>query len=337
LRAGIAASRLHLLPNPVLAVSSHPDRAVAREKLRAAHGMPADRPYVIYPVRAIRRKNLGELLLWAAVVPEATFAVTLAPLNPREVPVYENWVALAADLSLPVQFDVGSGNLTLAELYVAADATITTSVAEGFGLVFLEASLADRPLFGRDLPGVTADFRDVGLDFPGLDDALQIPVDWFDRGQWIRMMVRLAHDLRQSYSVAQVSDEELERQLSGILSGETVDFARLDRDTQQSILRRVAGNDEAASRLVNLNQSFRQLQRLLAGSDREAWKKNLAENRAAIEQNYSLCVVGEHYAKICGTVLRSRRSDLEEADKIGQSVLQQFVRPDWMYPIRLSS
>ena len=44
------------------------------------------------------------------------------------------------------------GGLEFFENLAAADAVATTSLAEGFGMVFLEAWLAGRPLVGRDLP-----------------------------------------------------------------------------------------------------------------------------------------------------------------------------------------
>ena len=61
--AGADPARLHLLPNPVLDVNRLPERSAARVKLHERFGVaPGDR-YLLYPVRCIRRKNVGEALL----------------------------------------------------------------------------------------------------------------------------------------------------------------------------------------------------------------------------------------------------------------------------------
>ena len=66
-----------------------------------------DGALVLYPVRAIRRKNLGELFLLAALSPKGTrYAVSLAPDAERWMAVYEEWRAFAADTGLPVLLDV---------------------------------------------------------------------------------------------------------------------------------------------------------------------------------------------------------------------------------------
>ncbi len=57
-----------------------------------------------------------------------------------------------------------------------ADALITTSVAEGFGLAFLEPWLASKPLVGRNLPEITADFAEHGLDLSALYNCLPVPL-----------------------------------------------------------------------------------------------------------------------------------------------------------------
>ena len=112
-RAGIPEARLHYLPNPVEEPPRLPDQAIARRKLDPA--LSPARRVVLYPVRGIRRKNIGELLLWAAVFGDTTsFVLSLAPANPDERPMYEQFVRLARELSLPVYFDTGAaGGLSL--------------------------------------------------------------------------------------------------------------------------------------------------------------------------------------------------------------------------------
>lgn len=60
----------------------------------------------------------------------------------------------------------------------SAHALVTTSVAEGFGLAFLEPWLAERAVVGRDLPEITHEFQAEGVDPGGLYTRLEVPVDW---------------------------------------------------------------------------------------------------------------------------------------------------------------
>ncbi len=88
--AGVPEGRRHLLPNPV-AVPALTDDAPPPEL------PPGTERLILYPTRAIRRKNLGELLLHAALSPAGTlFATTLRPENPEWRAIHGRWEALAA-------------------------------------------------------------------------------------------------------------------------------------------------------------------------------------------------------------------------------------------------
>ena len=66
-----------------------------------ASAEPATPPLLLYPVRGIRRKNLGEFLLLTALAPEGTrFAVTRAPLNPAAKPVHDDWRRFARECAI---------------------------------------------------------------------------------------------------------------------------------------------------------------------------------------------------------------------------------------------
>ena len=139
--AGVAAERLDSLPNPAAEFGPLPAAAEARERVFAKLGLPADARLLVYPVRGIRRKNLGEMLLLAALAPaDAYLAVTLAPKNPAEYVSFDCWNELARRLHLRCRFDTGGEyGAGYHDMLAAADAILTTSVAEGFGMVFLEA------------------------------------------------------------------------------------------------------------------------------------------------------------------------------------------------------
>jgi len=146
--AGLERGRAFLLPNSCDGV------------YRIAESKPSPPALVFYPVRGIRRKNLGEILLLAALSPEGTrYAISRAPLDPRWLPVHDAWRAFAIAHRLAVGFDVSGriapmpGGRNDFQSWIARSThLVTTSVAEGYGMVFLEAEQWRKPLIGRALP-----------------------------------------------------------------------------------------------------------------------------------------------------------------------------------------
>jgi hypothetical protein len=142
---------------------------------------------VLYPVRGIRRKNLGEVFLLAALSPEGTqYATTLAPNQLRWLPYFEKWQNFATSSGLPVDLAVvgrlptESGDASFESWQAQATHFLSTSVAEGFGLAFLEAAALGKPLLGRDLPTVTPDLKKQGIEPGQLYQRLLVPCAWVD-------------------------------------------------------------------------------------------------------------------------------------------------------------
>jgi hypothetical protein len=134
----------------------------------------ADLPIVLYPVRAIARKNIGELILIASLFKgQYHFCITQPPQNPSEIPVYESWKSYCQEEGIPVQFEVGQ-TCCFETLMSAADRVISTSMNEGFGMGFLEPWLWGKPVVGRDLPLITEDFKRAGVRFTGFYEELEV-------------------------------------------------------------------------------------------------------------------------------------------------------------------
>ena len=337
--AGIAEERLHLLPNPVKPPSDLIDvqqvQAAKAELVRSLR-LPAEHRIVLYPVRAIRRKNLGEILLWSLLVEDATFVVTLAPLNPQEQATYQRWVEFAAELQLPVQFDIASKTeLSFEATYAASDAIITTSVAEGFGMVYLEASLVGRPLVGRRLPGVCQDFLAAGMQFPGLAATMSIPANASDFQAYQRSHLRLIEDLRTAYGLPNTDATELTA-ADPAFSGDTIDFGRLESTQQKSFLRRVKAEANLRSTLRELNPKVEMI-RAVADTAPGDFDRTLANNRRVVAENYSLEVIGRQLSGIYQEVLASGLQSAACDPAIAVAILHRFVQPKQLFPIRLES
>ncbi len=328
--AGIAPERLHWLPNPVPALGPRPDRDAARDKLAVTCGITPSEMYLLYPVRGIRRKNLGELLLFSAIAGQGVHpAVTLAPLNPRERAYYDRWESLATELRLPCHFDTGSeAKLTFAENLAAADRIVTTSVAEGFGMVFLEAWLAGRELVGRDLPEITADFRDAGLDLEGLYPRIDVPVDWIGEDVF-RSTFRAAYDaVSKSYGRPAIDDEQFEHAVQSKIVNGNVDFADLDEEFQEHVIRRIATNSADGDRLLGDNPWLDRA----VDADFKPDQGRIHQNAQLIESQYSVSVSGLRLRELYQKVLSSPRGAVSRS--CTGSLLDRFLDPQRFRSIR---
>jgi hypothetical protein len=225
LRAGADPASVSLLPNAVDApAESAPPEAAEPGRL-------------LNPVRAIRRKNIGELLLRAAQEPRRRWALTLPPTQPADLPAYRRWRALAERLNLAVEFETGAPpqGEPLARALARAEAVYTTSIAEGFGLGFLEPWAAHRSVCGRDLPELTTGLREAGLTLDGLYSAWPVPWRVLDGDAFRRRFVAAFARSRQRYGRAD-ADNIAGRAWDALAANETVDFGALDEPAQTEVL-----------------------------------------------------------------------------------------------------
>lgn len=308
-KAGLDATRLHLLANPVEA--DHPkvkiDRALILDKLGAER-------LFLYPVRAVRRKNFGEMLLWAALAEEGeVFATTLGPTNKNYLAAYEDWQAFAQQHQLPVHFGIGETyDWPFETIMQSAHAVLSTSIAEGFGLAFLEPWLFGKPIMGRNLPAITADFKAQGVRLDSLYESLPIPSDWIDLGQ---LKAALQNGLTHAYAAYErpLPADAVDRALAAISPApDQIDFGGLDEALQKSVIEQVIRNPAAAKELPAL------------GSRPEI--AGIQENAKRIAQAYSLSRYAENLVQIYGAI---QSGPVEVSQYIDPAkVLDGFLQPE---------
>lgn len=337
--AGVASERLHLLPNPVVDFHALPPEGDARAAVRDKLNLAADTRLVVYPVRGIRRKNVGEMLLHSVlsrgVAPTgggACFAVTLAPENPIERASFDRWQALAEARGLCCRFDIGGRGIAFPDALVACDAILTTSVAEGFGMVFLEAWLAGRPLVGRDLPDITQDFKAEGVRLPGLRAELRTPLDWQDRPRLRDQLQELHSWACRDFNAAPQPDtaEQLER----MLSAEAIDFASLPSVCQARVICRAAENPaRAVDEMAAVNEAF-DPRRVVDGAGQHTL---VPSNAARVREAYSPRVIGGKLAAIYGAVMADTPGAGVAPPSSGASILHSLLRIDRLRPVRVEA
>ena len=263
-RAGLDPAGTHLLPNAVTPIE-------------AVEGL--ERTRYLYPVRAIRRKNIGEALLLSMFIPAGrTVAITLGPASARDEETYRHWKDLALRLSLPVEFELGD-SFSLSELMGSAVCAITTSVKEGFGFSFLEPWTAGRPTIGRRIGYVCSDFEREGVVFDNIYDSIDVPLVYLPAPLLRR---KLEHALLEAYRAFRLDTPSytLKMLTDDVFSRDVFDFGRLDEELQTDVLETLASNGAAKEDILEANP-------FLAGL--ATWEPDealVAANRECILRSY---------------------------------------------------
>lgn len=241
--AGLPWENAILLPNPV--------PSAPLPKPGKIEGAPS--ALLFAPIRGIRRKNLGELVLLAALAPTGTrVAISRAPRNPDAQPIHDTWRKFSEKHGLPIGFDVvdrytpaaGAGS-DFPSWISHATHFVTTSVSEGFGLPFLESVAHGKPLLGRDLPHLTSDHS---IPFPYLYQRILIPVEWVDL-TILESHLTTTLERNHRHWDRPPLPAHVAATLEELLDEGWVDFGNLPEPLQQGAIERLA---ETASRSVPL-------------------------------------------------------------------------------------
>lgn len=191
------------LPNLMERQREPPARRVqaARDWLRR-HLKIAGAPVWIMPCRLLRRKNIAEALLLKGWLRPDAWLITTGGVSSADEQGYADDLRAAAHahrwrLRLGVLQGDESNKPSVAELVAASEVVVLTSVQEGFGLPYLEAAAARRPLIARAVPNITPDLAKFGFRFPQLYDEILIDPRLFDWTQEQRRQQRLFRQWRR--------------------------------------------------------------------------------------------------------------------------------------------
>lgn len=300
--AGLPERSVHWLPNPV---TGEPfDTEPAR--------FPGERLF-LYPTRGIRRKNIGELVLWAALGSDGDhWASTLPPANPEWLAIHDRWRAFARELNLPVDLGVvADGEFGFPQWIDSATALVTTSIAEGFGLAFLEPALFGKPVAGRDLPEVTDDFRAAGVDPGDLYARLDVPIEWVDRE---RLRAKVSQGLEAYFASygATPAEDAVDRWWESACREDRIDFGALDEGDQEAVIRNAAAGAAGAIEPAEL-----------VFDDRIESIQNRSE---AIRRKFSVDTYGRRLAGLYADLGEEAGSSVDWID--GRRVLSGFLAPE---------
>ena len=303
-QSGLHPAGLHMLPNTV-------------NPIPVARPLTGLDPFILYPIRAIRRKNIGEAILLSLFFdPHQQLQITLPPNSAIDFPSYNGWKQFVSAFGLKVQFEAGL-RYDFGQLVSSARYVITTSIAEGFGFTYLEPWTAKKLLSGRKLPGICSDFEQQGIRLDHLYTRLAVPIDWIDIGRFLdRWQQCIADACRQyEYRLPETFGQQHQKHM---LVDNSIDFALLDESFQKQVIERMVDRPAEKQSLRQLNPSLGALGRLPAP------EAIIGHNRRIVEKAYSPHL---YQQRLLGVYRQVKQQPVEHhIDKT--KLLEQFLVPD---------
>lgn len=303
-RAGLKKEGLHIIPNMVNPVGEiHPQTNIGN--------------FVLYPIRAIRRKNIGEAILLSLFLRQGQrLIITLPPNSPADILSYSDWKSFVTKHDLAIEFDAGLTE-EFRELAASADFLITTSITEGFGFSFLEPWMYNKLLWGRKLDNISRDFEKNGIRLDHLYRKLLVPVDWI--GQ-TKLFHRWSACIQRTCDVLNfpIQKTTITAAFEKITTDGCIDFGLLDEGFQKQIIERVLDDHNNAEILKQIN--------LFLNHPGEISQKNrlIGENKQAILKHYDKKSYRKRLMEIYKTV--SHQPVLQQIDKT--VLLAEFLELD---------
>jgi hypothetical protein len=330
-QAGIPKDRIFVLPNAVPfvrtarredkeSIGKHLQGYALREGYTFAYG----RPWWTLPIRLIRRKNVLEALLLAAIAENSPqLLITLDANSEPERPYAE----AVKDLFKKERYAavVGFGHelvgsvFSFDDLVLASDVVVSTSLLEGFGFTFLEGANRGKPLVGRNLRDVTSDFVDTGFPVEALYDEFLVPMDGQKRREMINKGQQFAQEQGRLLRLAQATIERFCQEVEAIFSKNVVDFGFLEL-SQQIHLAGLLREESLLRELKSLNTK---------AAEPAEFPPNFPER---VEEHFGL---ESHGARLTATFehLFDQEKQEEEMKKVSQRLLDLYFHPSFHRPL----
>jgi len=252
---------------------------------------------VLYPIRAIRRKNIGEAILLSLFFRNnETLAMTQPPNSPPDIESYDGWKNYVRKNNLDVVFEAGLTN-DFESLVLSSEFIITTSITEGFGFSFLEPWTAKKMLWGRKLPDICEDFEKNGVQLDHLYTKLNIPIGWTDISRFHK---KRRSCILQACCMFQHSIDEthIAESFNFATQNGVIDFGLLDESFQKQVISHTLSRRQATDTLIRLNPF---LSFLGNASDKAVLTES---NRKAVTSHYNQEAYRELLLDIYSKVVR---------------------------------
>ncbi len=300
----------------------------ARQWLQQRTG-GSDHPVWILPCRLLRRKNVAEALLLTRWLRAGAWLVTTGGVSSADEQAYARKLnAAAAEHRWPLRLSVLAGDESkmpkVNELVAASEAVVLTSIQEGFGLPYLEAAEAYRPLLARRLPNVAPDLRQFGLTFPQSYDELLVDGSLFD----FHAERERQHALFERWKLAMpAAVQPFANEPEWLACAGAVPFSRLTLTAQLEVLAKPLS--QSWSRCAPLNP-------FLAGW-REAAESARLQPTSGLEQARTQLSGAAYAARFCEILATENRTSSDDAIALQDEFIRARLAPENLYPLLWSA
>ncbi|MCF6335017.1 MAG: hypothetical protein L3J12_04690, partial [Spirochaetales bacterium] len=249
--AGIPKSMVFLLNNPVEEPkprATDEESEKNRKKINkiltnTSRSFINDAPFMVYPVRAIRRKNILEagLITKCSRVP-VNLLVTLPGVSKTE----KEYSSLVDDCFreklIPGSSGIGSiaekNQISFLEIINSGSLVISSSLQEGFGYLFINSLQWEKPLLARNLR-ILDDFREIfQTNEHYFYERIMIPLDSHKR-KILKTKYREKIKKLKTYLGFTIT-EKLSESVDFMLKQEAIDFSYLSPLLQRDFLRDIS-------------------------------------------------------------------------------------------------
>jgi glycosyltransferase involved in cell wall biosynthesis len=239
LKTGLKKEGLHKIFNTITPFHFNAENAIFKN-------------YVLYPIRAIRRKNIGEAILLSLFFKKnAPLVITLPPNSPADINSHEGWKTFVIKNKLNVIFEAGLTH-EFSDLVLSSDFLITTSITEGFGFSFLEPWTAKKKLWGRKLPDICQDFEQNSIRLNHLYMRLDVPIDWVDKDMLFYAWNSCIQKVSEMFGVT-IDDISIKTAYEKATANDAIDFGLLNEPFQKKIISTVLSSSANRKKLIRLN------------------------------------------------------------------------------------
>lgn len=190
----------------------------------------------------------------------------------------------------------------MCDLHALCRAIVTTSIVEGFGLVYHEGWLSRKLVVGRKIPEIVRDFEANGMHFDHMYDRLAVSLEEVPRlrerlvKEYERKIEKLVggHGRRAEGLTQSRLKNIIESKFFRIGNEDCVDFADLDVEMQYELISRLETEPGVASLLIGRNPALSATFSLLKDHDPEL----IEANRAVVCSTYSLNAMARRLANL---------------------------------------
>ena len=259
-------------------------------------------PYVVYPIRGIRRKNIGEAILLSLFFENnETLVITLPPNSPADVESYEDWIAFSTDHHLRVEFDAGL-NRPFDAIVRSARYLLSTSITEGFGFSFVEPWLFEKCVWGRKLPDICRDFETNGVRLDHMYTQLNVPIHWVGSEGFLDLWKRTIQNACELFDI-QIEQDRIQSAYDFITADGTIDFGLLNEDYQRKVILELLSDKAHPQELLKLNPFLKKIGKVTSEKD------IVNVNRDAVMRHYNLSLYRQ---KLLTTYERVNTNDVRQ-------------------------